>query len=604
MKLTTPIRLVVACAAIELIAVSANAGVQDGCFFTLRMLGDVSGNGKADLNELGNGMTVGDPSGWKIATKGNPATPLAQQEPISFRTAKIQSPYWMRSAVTNEFTTLYFPQTVVTVDGGYSNAEQAVTFSYAPGANALRSGHFRFCWEGYATSDMSQAIIFGDGWSWNGTPANSRGYAFYLAQDANQIDRLHLWIGGKSTYFGGFIPRKDVWYDVLFRFYDESSVEVTVMSANEVKKGTISLPQDTVKFNSTAKIIVGSQNETSASWRPGNNGNSKKVFRGSIAKLDLYEGSLSDAELMALASGYDGTTWSLGSRNGSAYEFGGDPVAEYDPLTMPWTNMRGELTSANPSVTITTKISATDVGLSKFLTVNPLPNGVGGACPLTVTVNGTPVALVGNHFAGAVDVAAGAPCTFFIPGKLWRGDAAGAATIVLQRTGTVAGTLGIDSLVLSGSWQAGVENSAATDFSHDAYAPEIFYVGDYDTTNHVRRATYPIGSSSATSNLVLRCWLPEDAVRLCRMRFRTRISNTGVDSNYATFAVEVGEREVVRKQIKKSDNVEVEMMPGVFSGGFNDIKIRNLAAETTRWMQYDFFRLTCEPLRGLIMTVR
>ena len=611
-KLTTPIRLLVVCVVIWMIAISAEAGVQDGCFFTLRMLGDVSANGKADITELGNGMTVGDPSGWKTATKGTPATPLAQQEPISFQTAKIHLPYWTQSAVTNGYTTLYFPQTVLTVDGGYSNAEQAVTFSYTPSASVLRSGRFRFRWDGYVFDvNDPTSIIFSDGWTWNSADSGSRGYAFYVAKDSSKNDRLFIWVGGKNSYVSGFVPTPGTWYEVVFAFRDNGengnpdTMDVTVRGENLLKKATIGPMSHTLKFSDTAKIILASQNESATAWKWNGTGNALKVFRGAIAQLDLFDGSLSETEMTALSAGFDGTAWSLGSRNGSSYEFGGDPVAEYDPLTMPWTNMRGELTAANPSVTIKTKIADTDGGLSKFLTVNLLPDGVGGTCPLSVTVNGTPVALAGNRFAGAVDVAAGTPFTFFIPGKLWRGDAEGTATVKLQRAGTVSGTLGIDSLVLSGSWQLGVADGNCAEFMREQYAPEVFYVGDPDTSNHLRRATYPIGSTvSPNSNLVLRCWLPEDVARRCRMRFSMRVSNTGIDNSFTTFALGVGEREVIRKQIKKGDYVETEIMPGVFSGGFNDIKILNLAAEPARWMQYDFFRLTCEPLFGLIMTVR
>ena len=88
------------------------------------MLGDRYGTAKVDLDEIGNGMTVGDPAGWQTASSGNPATPLAGQDPIVFESAELPRAWWNGSATTNVQTFVRFPQTSISADGVVSNASQ------------------------------------------------------------------------------------------------------------------------------------------------------------------------------------------------------------------------------------------------------------------------------------------------------------------------------------------------------------------------------------------------------------------------------------------------------------------------------------------------
>ena len=53
-------RMAILCIFTAALAAPASAGVCDGRLFSLRMLGDQNGNAKVDLDEIGNGMTVGN----------------------------------------------------------------------------------------------------------------------------------------------------------------------------------------------------------------------------------------------------------------------------------------------------------------------------------------------------------------------------------------------------------------------------------------------------------------------------------------------------------------------------------------------------------------
>lgn len=586
-----------------LMSLSADAGVCDGRIFSLRMLGDVNGNGKVDLNEVGNGMTVGNPAGWQKATRGNPATPLAGQEPILFESAKLPRAYWNASAVTNLQTFVRFPQTTITVGEVVSNANQAITVPYVPNAERpLRSGFFRFRWDGYPFETVLNSIIFGDGWTWKPDDANSRGCAFYVAPDSASVNRLFVWVGGVNTYVPDIVLATGVWYDVAYRFLSATSLEVTVRTNwTTVKKATLKFGHS-LKFNaSSAKVIIGGQDEGATAW--GNaeaTASARKGFRGAVAELELFDGTLSEEDISALFAGEDGLEWTIGSVNGSSHEFGGAPEAVYDPREMEWGKMRGVLTDENPSLTLKAKVRPNDGGLSKVLSIIPLLEGVGTSCPLTVTVNGQAVAALDG---GPVDLAVAAAHDVFIPGSLWQGDSEGNVTVVLTRTAPVVGALAFDALTLSGSWQLGKVGDGAGEFARENMCPEMFFIGDVDTSNHLRKATYPIGGVTSFSNLVLRSWVPAQVAAGCKARFAMRISNAATADPFL-FRVLIGGSVVWSGTVVKGDTINFGVPRGAIKAGYNDIAVQNWASADKFWSQYDYFRLDFSPDRGMVLIFR
>lgn len=587
---------------VPLMFLSADAGVCDGRIFSLRMLGDVNGNGKVDLDEIGNGMTVGNPAGWQKATRGNPVTPLAGQEPICFGSAELPRAYWNASAVTNVQTFVRFPQTSISVDGVISNAEQAITVPYIPDAErSLRSGFFRFRWDGYAFETVPNAVIFGDGWTWNSADASSRGCAFYIAPTTDNVNRLFVWVGGKNTYVPGMEVEIGVWHDIAYRFLTASRIEVTIRK-NWTTSKTVTLDfSHALKFNASAKMIIGGQNEAATAWKNDSaTANGRKVFKGAIAELEIFDRTLEKEELLALFAGQSGQEWSIGSVNGSADEFGGDPQPVYDPLSMDWSEMRRDLTAASPTLTLRAKVRRDDGGRSKVLSIVPLLNGVGAECPLTVTVNGQPVEALGG---GSVDLADGKSCDVFIPGKLWNGDGNGDVTICLTRPSPVVGTMAFDALMLSGSWQVGKAGDGAGEFARENVCPEVFYVGDVDSSNHLRRATYPVGGGMSSSNLVLRSWLPDRVAAECKARFALRISNAATADPFP-FKVLVGDSVVWSGTVVKEEVIEFDVPRDAIRPGFNDFSVQSWATGAYFWSQYDYFRLDVRPHCGMRLILR
>ena len=595
-------RAVLGLVVVPLMVLSADAGVCDGRIFSLRMLGDANGNGKVDLDEIGNGMTVGNPAGWQKATRGNPATPLAGQDPICFESAELPRAYWNASAVTNVQTFVRFPQTGISVGGVVSNAEQAITVPYVPDAErSLRSGFFRFRWDGYAFATVSNAVVFGDGWAWNSADESSRGCAFYIAPTTDNVNRLFVWVGGKNTYVPGMEVGTGVWYDVAYRFLTVSRIEVTIRK-NWTTSKTVTLDfSHTLKFDATAKVIIGGQNEAAKAWKNDTpTANGRKVFKGAIAELEIFGRTLGKEELLALFAGQSGQEWSIGSVNGSADEFGGDPQPVYDPLSMDWSEMRRDLTAASPTLTLRAKVRRDDGGRSKVLSIVPLLNGVGAECPLTVTVNGQPVEALGG---GSVDLADGKSCDVFIPGKLWNGDGNGDVTICLTRPSPVVGTMAFDALMLSGSWQVGKAGDGAGEFARENICPEVFYVGDVDSSNHLRRATYPVGGGMSSSNLVLRSWLPDRVAAECKARFALRISNAATADPFP-FKVLVGDSVVWSGTVVKGEAIEFDVPRDAIRPGFNDFSVQSWATGAYFWSQYDYFRLDVRPNRGMMLIFR
>ena len=240
-----------------------------------------------------------------------------------------------------------------------------------------------------------------------------------------------------------------------------------------------------------------------------------------------------------------------------------------------------------------------DSGRAKVLSVVPIMDGVGAGCPLSVTVNGQPVkALCGS----AVDMASANSRDIFIPGQLWVADANGDVTVELTRQAPVSGTLALDALTLSGSWQVGTVGNGADEFCHERYCPDVFFVEDADVTNHVRKATYP-SSSSSPSGLFLRSWLPKQAAETCKARFAMRIANTPPGNDFL-FKVLVGDSVVWSGTVVKGDTIAFEIPCRTFSSGYNDVSVQNCSTEDTFWAQYDYFRLDLKPISGMYMIFR
>ena len=207
-------------------------------------------------------------------------------------------------------------------------------------------------------------------------------------------------------------------------------------------------------------------------------GENQGAFKGSIAKLQIFDRAFSADEVCSLFSDASGRAVSVGSINGRADEFAAaddENVADpFLPATMDCRRMRKELTATYPALTLKIPLAESDAGLLRVLSVTPLLGNLGsGSATVRVDVNGT--------YAGKMDLAA--KRDLVIPGKFVTRAADGNVTVTVTRVGDTSGTIGIDAVSLGGSWSVGASAfqssaalwSAGRGFFGTPYGGYLFY---------------------------------------------------------------------------------------------------------------------------------
>ena len=558
-------------------------------------------------------MTIGRASGWEGATKELTGAP--GQAPIQIENVKVPVGYWLQSAVTNEMPVLKIPQdTVYGTDGTYSNSQQTVHFADTKSDINARSGLIRFRWDGYAFTNKFDILMFSDCWLWASKVEDSRGFAFGITDN----NKLNVWVG-KTPSDSGCELTPGKWYDLVFRVenYGEEGNEkakirfalasegsvVGYKFANE-KDGISAMFKEVpygapLNMNHSAKSIkLGGQDDNSPKWTEYNptSVTPRKAFKGAFANVKLWSRALSDEELVAVLADNDGMQWSIGAQNGSSDEFGGTAVSEFDPAVNEWAQMKKTLDANSPTLTFKTKMRKGDEGLQKSVRVMPiLSEGATGG--VSLLVNGEPVE--------SVSLADGQEHVFVIPAAKWTADSDGFVTVSISRTGDVAGTLEFDAISLSGSWQVGYADKSVAEFvSNEKLAPSEFFIGDFDITNHVRKATYSVVNSGSPHRMRLYFWVDGRVAKKSAAKFSSYIPNKGHrDKEFSTpFEVYLNDRCIQTIEVSDSDitgkvaliNVQIER--GTMREGLNVIELRNCSTYTDEsklavWAQYDYFRM-------------
>ena len=591
---------------------TAAVSVNEGLFFNLGYKGDVDEDGTLDKGEIGNLMTIGRASGWEGATKELTGAP--GQDPIQIENVKVPVGYWLQSAVTNEKSVLCIPQaTVYGTDGTYSNSQQTVHFADTRSDVNARSGLIRFRWDGYAFTNKIDMLMFSDCWLYTGDNTTARGLAFGISND----NKLNMWVGRIcSTSDRVLTPGK--WYDLAFSVgnYVEGGKEKAkirfalaseghVMGYNFVngkevytnEKDGISemfkeVPYDVplnMDYTTVQAIKLGGQDDNSTQWREyiATNGTYRKAFKGAFANVKLWSRVLSDEELVALLADNNGMQWSIGAQNGSSEEFGGNPVPEFDPAANAWSQMKKTLDADSPTLTFKTKMRKGDEGLQKSLRVVSMlsEDATGG---VSLSVNGVAVE--------SASLENGKEHVFVIPAAKWTADSAGFVTVSISRTGDVAGTLEFDAISLSGAWQVGyVDKSVAEFVSNEKLAPSEFFIGDFDVTNHVRKALYSDLTTWSANRLRFHFWVDGRMAKKADAVFTSAIPNKSNPSEkpeeYTLFKVYLNEVCVHEVSAKKLDGIKVQIERGTMKEGLNVIDLRNCSERNDIWAQFDYFRM-------------
>jgi hypothetical protein len=456
------------------------------------------------------------------------ATPLAgymgdQRGPQTYNANYGNLPAQETAAVTNP----YYPYTTNTQNVlHFYQDEKSETASVRssvviPGAapnGPVQTFYVRFRWDGWApgsSSNYKPAYMFQSGNAANGW--QEQGVSFCINEKSG---KPVLDIRGNKQNSGSTIGleiSEGEWNDAFITFTqnnDNTAYTATVTLCKPVASGsdfsppslqsnsvTHSLP---LLFNSSNLTIGGYYDSSTSSG-------SSRSFRGLIADFMIWDRALTDNEKIEVMAGQHGAKWRIGAINGSADEFtDDDPVAVYEPQTMPWRQMRKTLDASHPTLTLKSPLATFETGKAMILHVDPIFTGTPTSVPITVSVNGAAV--------DSFDLAE--TRNFIIPRGKWQRDGSGNVTVALTRTETT-GSVAIDALTLSGSWQITDDDEGSNGMLNERYAPPYAFAGD----SNVKHFTSSISVGANHTNYTFGVWVPAGIDERCSWKFMTRTTS-------------------------------------------------------------------------------
>jgi len=585
--------------------------VLDDAAFRLDMRGDANANEFLDQGELGNAydFSASSPSYFFYggAGSGNNAT-------VGYSTNKYgRLPQQLQMPVTNPFypyttntqTCLYFYQDM------YTNADDVVYCAYSGVTmqNAAVTGdvitvYARFRWDG-ATSNPNALVSNGfAGWS-------NAGLILYLDNNG----KLCV-LTDTSMVASSLGVTKGEWTDV---FMTASNIVVSGATKADV---TFSLCRTPSHTDSAAEFLPPSISTATVTGnamripegRPlslgcywGNNtvgfqpmSANPRAFRGALADVMIWRRALTKDEMCEVMAGQHGAKWMVGGENGSADEFDDAAPAEvFEPESMPWRRMRKSLTEANPTLTLKSPLPAVEADKPMIFTVSPILQGTAATCPVRLAVNG--------NYAGTFDLALPSKRNMAIPENLWRRDANGEVTVELTRTETT-GTLLVDALALSGSWQIASEDGASNGMKDQRINTDYYFAGD-PVASH---ATSSDSVGNQRTNYTFGVWMPAGSAARNGWRFTTKITAYGVKSgNVEDMALALYVNDTVHTVIGglgKNDYFDVEIPPGTLADGMNWLRFMHtepVYGTGYAYYIYDFWRMTLiPPVDGSYILIR
>ena len=580
-------------------SLSASARVSDGLYFDLKSLGDLNGNGTADLSEVVNAMAVGA-TGGGAATFGDKLTFTSETKWRSFY--NLASPERQAVNIRQD----YYEVDVSGVKK-WKTYQNAIVFQNPAATAPCVNGRTMFCrfrWDGYAYPDpavtKNMAIVASDSWSWNGNV----GYGFYInPYDAN-TSMLGVWVGQKNNAVkrsgSVFLVSSNKWHDVMFRLTTDGTKTQLKMTWGNV--GTYDEWNGSAEFaaplaaDPNGRLVIGGENYGSYSTFS-KTAQGPKSFNGRIAELKIWNRALSDEEAKAVFVGSWGETLSLGAANGSSDEFGANPQATFDPATMDCGAMRKELTADHPSLHIETAFKAEEDRLGKAILITPVLKDV-AACPVQLYVNG--------QLSDETTLADGVETALCARRRLWKANDAGKIEIEIRRVGDLTGTLGIDALSFGGSWQLGKVDGDWSDFAWEegSDAKENYYVGDTNTQEHLRRAIYETGGSHPQTRVTLNAYVPA-ALTGVKSILGFKFANKQTGTATSPWTLRLNGVDFWSKDLAKKEVVEVEIPAGTLKAGLNTFSFSHASPQANEWAGMDYYRLQfADKPRGMVLIFR
>ncbi|HNX05684.1 MAG TPA: hypothetical protein PKI32_09290, partial [Opitutales bacterium] len=226
----------------------------------------------------------------------------------------------------------------------------------------------------------------------------------------------------------------------------------------------------------------------------------RQDFRGKISRFRVYNRPFTTQEARGLLSEANGGAVLVGRNDGTASECAAEDDAGaaevYKPYTMPSSKMRGVLTAAHPTLTIECPPKVSELGLCKVLSLKPILGALGaGTAELEVAVNGTAL--------GRMTLADAQEANFYVGGSFVQTNANGVIRYTLTRRGDLAGAIGIDSLVIAGSWGEGMHHvdddpDPSGVFRTAGYEKQQTYVGHPCATNYMMSCLFGPSAENGT----------------------------------------------------------------------------------------------------------
>ena len=440
-------------------------------------------------------------------------------------TAAVTNPYYPYTTNTQGVLHLYQDQKSAT-----ASVRSSVVIPGAAPQGAVQTFYLRFRWDGetpaetYSPVYVMQSGNAANGWSEKGIAINfdkitGRGTAttnavvgYKASNDSDKFSNLSFTAGEWNDLFVTFAQNAE---------NTKCTVTATLCKTPSKKDAagfnppTLSSQSVTVNKSivfDTANLTLGGYHDSSASANP------SRSFRGLIADFMIWERALTDEEKIEIMAGQHGSKWTIGAANGSADEFTDDnPAAVFEPLSMEWKRMRKTLTAANPTLALKSPLAEYEAGKPVILSVTPILIGTGDEVPVTVSVNGVA--------AGSLDLAK--EHSLIIDRQHWTRDASGNVTVAITRTDTT-GSVAIDAITLSGSWQNAAEDGGSNGMVNEKYSSGLAFAGD----SNVKHFTSSISVGASHTNYTFGVWIPEGMGEKCGWKFRTKTTDVSGDNGF------------------------------------------------------------------------
>ena len=523
-------------------------------------------------------------------------------------TVDVQNPYYPYTTNTQKVLRFYQDQKSAT-----ASVRSSIVIPGAAPQGPVQTFYLRFRWEGHTpAATYNPTYIFQSGNAANGW--QTEGVALIISETEGR-NVLGVRGSNNTSDLVSIAIASNVWQDVFITFAqndDNTAYTATATICKPSPNGNnFSPPSLTSQSRTISKrlsfnsrnLTIGGYHDSSSSATP------SRCFRGLIADFMIWDRALTNDEKAEVMAGQHGAKWRIGAINGSADEFtDADPAAVYEPQTMPWNRMRKTLDASNPSLTLKSPLATYEAGKRMILHVDPLLTGTGASVPVSVSVNGTAI--------GSFDLAE--TRNFLIEKRFWQRDANGDVSVTLTRTETT-GSVAIDAITLSGSWQITNNNGGTDGMLDQSYAASRSFAGDTD----VKHFPASISVGASTTNYTFGIYVPAGMGEMCGWRFRTKTAGSVSPANSLSEqhtvyvnGVAVGTHEGT---FGTYESFSLDIPAGTFRDGMNYVQwVQTLPTHADQqsnlgsngkpigmWQYYDFWAMDLvPPPKGTQISVR